>query len=227
MFLDEFIRLDRRGHSIADQCLQCSTRKPEYRCRDCYSGQLLCKNCISDYHIYNPLHVLEVRLSFVCMQVFLLCYNQFWNGTYFKRVTLKSLNLHIQLGHPFSEPCPVPQSASEDSFVIIDSHGIHEVGLDFCGCGHSGTMVQQLLRYRLYPATVQSPSTAATFRALRHFQLLNFEAKCSAYEYFQTLLRETDNTGLTPVKVRLFGFTIPASLFTETLIRIDIRSFCG
>jgi hypothetical protein len=65
-------------------------------------------------------------------------------------------------------------------------------------------MVQQLLRYQLFPATVQNPTTAATFRALRHFQLLNFEANCSAYDYIQTILRETDNTGLSTPKVSQF-----------------------
>lgn len=129
--------------------------------------------------------------------------DKFWNGKHFERVTLKSLGLRVQLGHPISDPCPVPQCATEDSFIIIDSHGLHEVGLDFCGCGCSGTMVQQLLCYQLFPATVQNPTTAATFRALRHFQLLNFEAKCSAYDYMQTICRETDNSGLSNSKVSL------------------------
>lgn len=85
---------------------------------------------------------------------------------------------------------------------MIDSHGIHEVGLDYCGCGGHGSMVQQLLRYRLFPATVQNPSTAATFRVLNHFQLLSFESKCSSYEYIQALVRESDNIGLSKTKVR-------------------------
>ncbi|KAF8326255.1 hypothetical protein F5887DRAFT_900090 [Amanita rubescens] len=190
LFLDEFIRLDGRGEMATDQpCRQCKKRRPEYRCRDCFSIELFCKECILEYHKRNPLHFLE-----------------FWNGNYFERVTLKSLDLRIQLGHFVDDPCPVPQPASEDSFVIIDSHGLHEVGLNFCGCGRSGTMVQQWLRYQLFPATVQNPTTAATFRALRYFQLLNFEAKCSAYDYFQTVLRETDNTGLSTPKDRYREF---------------------
>lgn len=91
--------------------------------------------------------------------------------------------------------------AAGDSFTVIDSHGIHEVGLDFCGCGTQGTLTQQLIRRQLYPATVFNPTTAATFRALHHFQLLSFESKCSVYQYFQTLARESDNTGTTNIKV--------------------------
>ncbi|KAF8341779.1 hypothetical protein F5887DRAFT_918968 [Amanita rubescens] len=192
MFLDELIRLDGRGdsESNADNCRRCSKQqRREYRCRDCFCNELFCRDCILDYHKYNPLHFLE-----------------FWNGKYFERITLKSLNLRIQLGHPIGELCPVPQPSSDDSFVIIDTHGVHQVGLDFCGCGRSGSMVQQLLRYQLFPATVQNPSTAATFRVLRHFQILNFETKCSAHDYFQTLQRETDNTGLSARKDRYREF---------------------
>lgn len=111
------------------------------------------------------------------------------------------MGLHIQLGHSINEKCPLPTPASGGAFTVIDSHGVHEVELDFCGCGSSGSMAQQLLRHRLYPATVSAPSTAATFCALEHFQLLSFESKCSAYQYFQTLIRETDNTGVCKVKV--------------------------
>ena len=91
--------------------------------------------------------------------------------------------------------------ASANSFTVIDSHGIHEVGMDFCGCGTQGTMTEQLIRRQLYPATVLNPTTAATFRALHHFQLLSFESKCSVYEYFQALTRESDNTGTLNIKV--------------------------
>ena len=99
------------------------------------------------------------------------------------------------------EPCLLKYPASGDSFVVIDTSGVHEVGLDYCGCRAGGNEASQLLRFRLYPATAHSPNTATTFRCLHHFQLLSFESKCSVYEYFQTLVRESDNTGLKNVKV--------------------------
>ena len=100
-----------------------------------------------------------------------------------KHSTLKKLGGRIQLGHVIGEPCPLPTPAFGDSFTVIDINGIHDIGLDFCGCGRHGIMAQQLLRFRLYPATAQNPNTATTFRALHHFQLLNFESKCSVYEF--------------------------------------------
>ena len=125
---------------------------------------------------------------------------------------LKSLNCRIQLGHPIGNPCLLRYPASSDSFVVINTSGIHEVELDYCGCKAGVNEATQLLCFRLYLATVHSPNTAATFQCLHHFQLLNFESKCSAYEYFQTLVCESDNTGLNNVKVCL-SFILTSSLY--------------
>jgi CxC2 like cysteine cluster associated with KDZ transposases len=124
-----------------------------------------------------------------------------WNGKFFEHSNLKKLGGRIQLGHAIGESCLLPTPAFGDSFTVIDINGIHDVGLDFCGCGRHGSMAQQLLRFRLYPATAQNPNTAATFRTLHHFQLLSFESKCSIYEFHQTLVRESDNTSCQKVKV--------------------------
>jgi hypothetical protein len=92
-----------------------------------------------------------------------------------------------------------------DDFVIIDCDQIHQVGLDFCGCGQSSKgQVEQLLKRRLYPATVVNPKTAATFQVLETFELLQYESKLLTYEYYQTISRLTDNTGLCVPKVRVF-----------------------
>ena len=147
----------------------------------------------------------KYQMHFLIHKTCLLIYSlKSWNGKFFERVTLKSLNCRIQLGHPIGEPCLLKYPPPNDNFVVIDTSGVHEVGLeslDYCGCRAGGNEATQLLRFRLYPATVHTPHTAATFRCLRHFQLLSFESKSSAYEYFQTLVRLSDNTGLKNVKV--------------------------
>lgn len=122
---------------------------------------------------------------------------QEWNGQFYEKVTLKSLGLRIQLGHPIGEACSNPRTT--ETFVVLDANGIHEVGLDFCNCAQAQERIVQLLRFRLFPATVSEPNTAATFRMLKRFQLLSFMSKISAFEFYQTLVRLTDNTGtLTP-----------------------------
>ncbi len=127
--------------------------------------------------------------------------SQRWTGTHFERVTLKSLGLRIQLGHRPGDKCYSPVKAFGDAFVVMDLHGIHEVGLDFCACASAAPTTSQLLRYRLYPATSTDPRTAATFRLLETFHLLSAQSKVSAFEFYSTLARRSDNTGTEPPKV--------------------------
>ncbi|KAF8056174.1 hypothetical protein FPV67DRAFT_1432087 [Lyophyllum atratum] len=178
-FLDEFLRLDGRGEYTDALCPCNRSTEAKYRCKDCFFGQLLCSGCVIAWHACNPLHDIER-----------------WNGLFFERTTLKQLGLRIQLNHPPNQPCVNPKAATADDFIIIDSHGVHEVALDFCKCERGIDDPLQLLRARLYPATGTIPKTAATFNCLKHFQLLSFESKCSAYEFFNSVSRETDNTGL-------------------------------
>ncbi|KAJ7247834.1 hypothetical protein C8J57DRAFT_721276 [Mycena rebaudengoi] len=158
--------------------------KGDHRCIDCIGGgQLLCAPCLVLRHRQLPLHRV-----------------QYWNGEFFAQKTLRDLGLRVQLGHweGYEHRCPVPESVRGDVFVIMDDHGIHEVNVDFCGCGGGGSHNIQLMRAGLYPATTTNPRTAATFALLRRFHLLSFESKCSSYEFYHSLAREKDNGGLKP-----------------------------
>ncbi|KAJ7281287.1 hypothetical protein C8J57DRAFT_1057258 [Mycena rebaudengoi] len=191
LFLDELLRWEGRGdHAQYSTCHHCNTGAPEYRCMDCIGGgELVCLDCVRNVHRQLILHRIQK-----------------WNGQFFDQKTLRELEVRIQLGH-WHEPqnqCPVPERPPKDSFVIIDDHGVHEVFVDFCGCGQGGSHVQQLLRAQLFPATTTRPATAATFSVLRRFHLLSFESKCSMYEFYHSLARETDNTGTKPPKNRYY-----------------------
>ncbi|KAF7975089.1 hypothetical protein HWV62_10489 [Athelia sp. TMB] len=179
-FLRELLRLDGRGdYTPAGKCPVCCEEEPTVvRCEDCSGGLLLCSRCSVIRHHNNPTHRIEI-----------------WNGSYFLPTTLKALGLRIQLGHPAGECCinPIPSPGNE--FVIVDNNGIHEVFLDFCGCTRAEKETIQLLRARLYPATIKSPQTAATFNVLEFFHLLTFDSKASAFEFYHALGRRTDNTG--------------------------------
>ena len=131
---------------------------------------------------------------------------QQWNGTYFQRASLKEIGLRIQLGHPVGERCINPKHASSDDFVLLDTHGIHEIGLNYCGCEAAQPQHIQLLCNCWFGATITNPKTAATMRLLEHFHYLNFESKASAFEFYRALMRETDNTGLLKPKVSFHFF---------------------
>ncbi|KAJ7441892.1 hypothetical protein FB451DRAFT_1414473 [Mycena latifolia] len=102
--------------------------------------------------------------------------------------------------------CSVPLPATNDDFVVVDNQGVHQVGLDYCGCGQGGPETIQLLRAGLFPATTTNPRTAATFAVLHRYHLLSFESKCSGYEFYQSLARETDNMKHKPNKDRYHEF---------------------
>jgi hypothetical protein len=100
--------------------------------------------------------------------------------------------------------CINPEPAFGDKFVVIDINGIHQVGLDYCSCTIALGRVDQILQARWYPATTVNPQCAATFNVLEYFQLLTFESKASVFQYYHSLDRRTDNTGVVEVPVRVF-----------------------
>ena len=140
----------------------------------------------------NPCIASRTRSNISCQQ---------WTNSYLSRVTLKSLGLQIQLGHQPGEVCPNREAAFDDDFVVIDAQSIHTVALNFCGCERATNRYRQLLSAHLFPAMVNDPRTAATFSVMELFHILSFESKITAFEFFHTIARQTDNTGLTPIRV--------------------------
>lgn len=86
--------------------------------------------------------------------------------------------------------------------------GLHHVKLDFCDCTQKAHHPIQLMRAKLFPATVINPKTAATYRLLEQFHVLRTQTKISAYEYYQTLARQTDNVSAADTTVRRFWHTL-------------------
>ncbi|KAJ7046193.1 hypothetical protein C8F04DRAFT_938986 [Mycena alexandri] len=186
--LEELLRAEGRGdHRSYTSCPACQNvdAPATFRCEDCVrGGEMLCRACMVATHGQTPLHRIEM-----------------WGDDMFTRTTLKDLGLRIQVGHwdPSDRRCGAPDAAAGEAFVIVDSDAVHEVALDFCGCGLGGSKTRQLLRAAMYPATGGNPRTAATFSVLRRFHLLSLESKCSAYEFYHSLARGTNNTGIEPL----------------------------
>ncbi|KAJ3968607.1 hypothetical protein EV361DRAFT_972718 [Lentinula raphanica] len=99
-----------------------------------------------------------------------------WNGLFFEDASLQDLGLRIQLGHPDGSICPNPSPGPAD-FVIIHTNKIHRVSVDFCHC------------------PLNCPRTVCTFRALEQFHMLSYRGKITAYDYYTTLEKLTDNIG--------------------------------
>lgn len=61
--LAEMIRGKGRGSFTTDRCPSCEDPEANaaYRCMDCFTPCLVCRNCVVNRHGDNPLHHLEVR----------------------------------------------------------------------------------------------------------------------------------------------------------------------
>ncbi|KAG2338018.1 hypothetical protein BDR05DRAFT_978303 [Suillus weaverae] len=172
------------GHSdLAQTTCFCGEADPIYRCQDCHGAELVCLSCALHIHERQPLHRIE-----------------YWNGTSFQTTTLKALGVRFQLGHPIGVQCVNPIPTFNDNFIIINYNGVHEVGLNFCGCESAQPHITQLLCVCLFPATTLDPKSAVTFCALEYFQMLSFESKVSAWEFYNTVACLTDNTGTRVLK---------------------------
>ncbi|KAG2029310.1 hypothetical protein BDR03DRAFT_881153 [Suillus americanus] len=186
-FLLEFLRLEGRGDFLHQEACRGSAgcmNAPEFRCEDCLGTELYCKACTVERHIENPTHRIE-----------------YWNSQHFEDTNLRDLGLQVQLGHPPGERCCNPSLVHND-FVVLDINGVHNITLHFCECQTAQSRTMQLLRMHWFPATTLDPKTTATFRLLHHFHVLSFESKASTFEYWQTLARLTNNTGINPPKDR-------------------------
>ncbi|KAK0500890.1 hypothetical protein EDD18DRAFT_1348323 [Armillaria luteobubalina] len=180
-YVAESLRREGRGDAILqNSCSACEDTDFCFRCITCRDARLFCRICIISLHTACPTHVI-----------------QSWNGNYFDKVPLRKLGMRYQVGHLAGEVCPHPQPAFGNHFTIIDTNGIHDVALDFCSCMRKRPFAMQLQGSWLFLATDTQPRTAVTTAALEQFQMLTFMGKISAYEYYHSLVRLTDNTGIT------------------------------
>ncbi|KAI6040463.1 hypothetical protein EDC04DRAFT_2567017 [Pisolithus marmoratus] len=80
--------------------------------------------------------------------------------------------------------------------TIVHTEGIfsHEVSVCNCPGSHPNDWHLDLLRQRLFPASISKPQTAFTFTVLGHFLIDALECKISAMSFYQKLKRFTNNT---------------------------------
>ena len=115
---------------------------------------------------------------------------------------LIDLGLRVQLGHN-GGPCAAP-CAFDAPLVVYHTNGAHSVNVSYCQCNEPAggyLFANQLLRSAWFPASLTRPRTAFTFAVLKHFHHLTLQGKTTAYDFYNSLVHETDNTGLKPPRV--------------------------
>jgi hypothetical protein len=86
---------------------------------------------------------------------------------------------------------------------------VHHLRIVWCQCKGAPGVDIQLLRSRLFPASVSSPSTAFTFGLLSYFHIDSVECKTSASSFFSKLRQLTNSSSPDSVPV---GFLPPLFL---------------
>lgn len=176
-FQDQFQHeiLSSEGHGMDGLCSSCGKLdEGTYRCADCYHFDLLCKECCIDYHSRHPFHSISQ-----------------WNGKYFQSITLQAMGFLLHCGHGGS-PCPRNEGKDIGELTVMDVDRVHTHTVAWCGCVSAPERWKQLLRMKLYPASIHFPRTAFTFRLLRYYSIDTLECGATASSFMTKLQRLTN-----------------------------------
>ena len=83
-----------------------------------------------------------------------------------------------------------------ETLTAIDVTGFHELNILFCHCEGAPSLHIQLLRARLFPATVARPKTVFSFAVLDLFHTITLQGKTSAFDYYVALQRVTNGAAV-------------------------------
>ncbi|KAI6010214.1 hypothetical protein BKA83DRAFT_4068932, partial [Pisolithus microcarpus] len=174
-------------------------------CMSCTGVHAWCGPCTVKAHRNLPFHKV-----------------QRWNGTHYQPTSLMELGFLWHIGHG-GDPCPPNWSdpdpdeagymtgeespnhrhsddlairrSSQFQMTIVHTDRIfsHEVSVCNCPGSDSSDWHLDLLRQRLFPASISKPKTAFTFDVLDHFLIDAPECKTSAMSFYQKLKRFTNN----------------------------------
>ncbi len=140
-------------------------------------------------HRLGPLHVVEEWVV---------------ERGYWMRRTLGELGLVFELGHG-GERCAKTLSSTRP-MTVVDSHGLQNVHVRFCGClvdnGSAIPDAIQLLEAGLWPASWDLPRTAFSLQVLREYHLLAMQAHTNALDFFNVIKRLTDDISPEEADVR-------------------------
>ncbi|SJL18306.1 uncharacterized protein ARMOST_21892 [Armillaria ostoyae] len=177
-YLLEMMRRKGRCDYVLERCTMCGRGEPEFHCQECSYAHLECAACCVRCHTAMPLHVVWQ-----------------WDGTHFEKCSLRSIGLHIQLGHEDGSYCLLSKPAHHN-FTVLHTNGLHKVAIDFCNCMEQVEPRQQMMCFGWFPSMVVQPRTGATFECLDTFMACTLTSKMSTYDYYKSLAYQMDACGL-------------------------------
>ncbi|KZS93892.1 hypothetical protein SISNIDRAFT_410793, partial [Sistotremastrum niveocremeum HHB9708] len=203
---DAFLPKTHNTMPCCESCFKDADIQPstgEYRCLDCQGSGVVCQKCIVQDHHLLPLHRI-----------------QRWNGQFWEKSSLSAAGLTIQLGHDrLSSFCPHPINRRR-LLTVMHCNGIHHVEALFCGCTRveERSFTNQLLRVGWFPASLQRPASAFTFEVLDLFHELSVQGKVSAHDFYRSIVRVSDNTGLVSINRRYDEFLFITRYYRHLLM---------
>jgi hypothetical protein len=174
--------------NVINQC-DCEKGPAIFRCQECFQCRPSCRNCVVASHRHLPLHRIQE-----------------WVGTHFAPKELCDLGFTISLGH-YGERCPnVPNTSPGRRTILVHTNGIHHTRIIYCHCAAAAIEPLQLAQAGYFPATIDRPETAFTFKLLKNFHAHSLSSKKSAYDYYSALQHLTNNAfpHTTPVSFCFF-----------------------
>ena len=204
--------LDQEQAPVNMLCPKCQSNQGLLRCEDCFAKDVLCHNCCLTIHQNMPFHSIRK-----------------WTGRFFQVTSLDEEGFTLYLGHS-GAPCPEAplETNTQESqasgivdegdigegissgagwagkkkcLAVVDVSGVHQLHIGWCQCKGAPGADIQLLRSRLFPASISKPSTVFTFRVLNYFHIDSVECKTSASSFFSKLRRLTNNSSPDSVPV--------------------------
>ena len=158
------------------KCSGCLIKDALYRCTECWDTGSFCASCLIEAHKHLWFHWIER-----------------WNGQFFVRYDMASIGFVIYLGH-HGLPCPgLARRQDPSNITICHTNGIHRCKLQYCNCSGALEKPHQLIRARLWPATLERPQTAFTIPLLRLHDHLWLISKVNANNFMKALQRLSNN----------------------------------
>ncbi|KAI6043292.1 hypothetical protein EDC04DRAFT_2562994, partial [Pisolithus marmoratus] len=168
----EYLNVILEGEQLAKAgiCEQCEEVEGSVWCMSCTGVHAWCGPCAVKAHRNLPFHKV-----------------QRWKGTHYEPTSLMELGFLWHIGHG-GDPCPRNSSDPDpdESGYMTGEECLSHRSVSVCNCpgSHPNDWHLDLLRQRLFPASISKPKTAFTFAVLDHFLINALECKTSAMSFY-------------------------------------------